>query len=199
MAVLVGLLLVNTIQPGLENGKANPEIRAALEQKADSASQAEKDKVAVAAERKPGDYADLFKKMIPPNVFKAATDNGQLLGMIFFSILFAIAMAKLPVDNMLPLLGSIQAINDVMIRVTQWIMMLAPIGVFGLLLPTVFKSGPDIFISLGKYFMTVALALTIHLFVIMPLVLSYVAKVNPSYEDGHAHGVFHSIIFGHTP
>jgi proton glutamate symport protein len=179
VAVLVGLLLVNTIQPGLENGKANPEIRAALEQKADSASQAEKDKVAVAAERKPGDYADLFKKMIPPNVFKAATDNGQLLGMIFFSILFAIAMAKLPVDNMLPLLGSIQAINDVMIRVTQWIMMLAPIGVFGLLLPTVFKSGPDIFISLGKYFMTVALALTIHLFVIMPLVLSYVAKVNP--------------------
>jgi len=112
-------------------------------------------------------------------VFQAASNNGQLLGMIFFSILFAIAMAKLPVDNMLPLLGSIQAINDVMIRVTQWIMVLAPIGVFGLLLPTVFKSGPDIFISLAKYFMTVALALTIHLFVIMPLVLRYVAKVNP--------------------
>lgn len=178
-AVVVGLLLVNSIQPGLENGKANPEIRAALEQKADNASQAQKDKVAEAGKKKPGDYADLFKKMIPPNLFKAATDNGQLLGMIFFSILFAVAMAKLPVDNMRPLLGGIQGVNEVMIRVTQWIMVFAPIGVFGLLLPTVFKSGPDIFISLGKYFVTVVLALSIHLLVIMPLVLRYYAKVNP--------------------
>ena len=179
IAVLIGLVLVNTIQPGLENGKANPEIRAALEQKADSATQAEKDKVAAAGTKKPGDYADLFKKMIPPNVIKAATENGQLLGMIFFSILFAIAMARLPVDNMRPLLGSVQAVNDVMIRVTQWIMVFAPLGVFGLLLPTIFKSGPEIFISLGKYFLTVLLALAIHLFVMMPLVLRYVAGVNP--------------------
>ncbi len=179
IAVLIGLVLVNTIQPGLENGKANPEIRAALEQKADRATQAEKDKVAAAGTKKPGDYADLFKKMIPPNVFKAATENGQLLGMIFFSILFAIAMARLPADNMRPLLGSIQAVNDVMIRVTQWIMVFAPLGVFGLLLPTIFKSGPEIFISLGRYFLTVLLALAIHLFVMMPLVLRYVAGVNP--------------------
>ncbi len=179
IVVLIGLVLVNTIQPGLENGKANPEIRAALEQKADRATQAEKDKVAAAGTKKPGDYADLFKKMIPPNVFKAATENGQLLGMIFFSILFAIAMARLPADNMRPLLGSIQAVNDVMIRVTQWIMVFAPLGVFGLLLPTIFKSGPEIFISLGRYFLTVLLALAIHLFVMMPLVLRYVAGVNP--------------------
>ena len=52
IAVLIGLFLVNTIQPGLENGKANPEIRAALEQKADSATQSEKDKVAEAGKRK---------------------------------------------------------------------------------------------------------------------------------------------------
>ncbi|NCF13535.1 MAG: cation:dicarboxylase symporter family transporter [Verrucomicrobiaceae bacterium] len=167
-AVLVGLVLVNTIQPGLENGKPNIEIRDALQQKAEGASSSEKQKVAQAGERKPGDYADLFKKMIPPNVFKAATDNGQLLGMIFFSILFAIVMARLPAGNMRPLLGSIQAINDVMIRLTQWIMVFAPLGVFGLLLPVV-----------GKYFMTVLLALSIHLFLVMPLVLRYIAGVSP--------------------
>jgi len=178
-AVLVGLVLVNTIQPGLENGKPNIEIRDALQQKAEGASSSEKQKVAQAGERKPGDYADLFKKMIPPNVFKAATDNGQLLGMIFFSILFAIVMARLPAGNMRPLLGSIQAINDVMIRLTQWIMVFAPLGVFGLLLPVVYQSGPDIFISLGKYFMTVLLALSIHLFLVMPLVLRYIAGVSP--------------------
>ncbi|MCP5535617.1 MAG: dicarboxylate/amino acid:cation symporter [Akkermansiaceae bacterium] len=178
-AVLVGLLLVNTIQPGLENGKANPEIRAALQQKAEGATQEEKEKVAMASQKKPGDFADLFKKMIPPNILKSATDNGQLLGLIFFAILFAIAMAQLPVDNMRPLLGGIKALNDVMIKVTQWIMLFAPLGVFGLLLPTVFQSGPELFISLGKYFFTVLLALSMHLFIIMPLVLRYIAGVNP--------------------
>jgi len=117
--------------------------------------------------------------MIPENIFSAASSNGQLLGMIFFAILFAIAMTQLPQDNMLPLLGSIQGVNDVMIRVTQWVMMFAPLGVFGLMIPTVFKSGPEIFLNLGKYFGTVLLALSIHLFVVMPLVLQYIAKVNP--------------------
>ncbi len=178
-AIVVGLLLVNTIQPGLTDGKANPEIRAALQEQADGASEAEKEKVAKAGKRKAGDYAELFIKMVPVNVFKSASENGQLLGMIFFSILFAIAMTRLPADNMRPLLGSVQGINEVMIRVTQWVMVFAPIGVFGLMLPTIFKSGPEIFIILGKYFFTVLLALAIHFLIIMPLVLRYVGKVNP--------------------
>ena len=90
-AVIVGLLLVNTIQPGLVDGQPNENIRTALEEQAEGASDAEKKKVEEANKRKPGDYADLFKKMIPANIFSAASSNGQLLGMIFFSILFAIA------------------------------------------------------------------------------------------------------------
>ena len=179
VAVVVGLLLVNTIQPGLENGKPNENIRSALEEQAEGASEAEKKKVEEANKRKAGDYADLFKKMIPENIFGAASVNGQLLGMIFFSILFAVAMTQLPQNNMTSLLGGVQGINDVMIRVTQWVMVFAPIGVFGLMIPTVYKSGPEIFVSLGKYFFTVLMALAIHLFVVMPLVLRFVAKVNP--------------------
>ena len=55
-AVLVGLVLVNTIQPGLENGKPNIEIRDALQQKAEGASSSEKEKVVQAGERKAGDH-----------------------------------------------------------------------------------------------------------------------------------------------
>jgi len=179
LAILVGLVLVNTIQPGLDNGKPDPKIYAALQSQADGASDEEKAKVEAAGERKAGDVVDLFKRMIPPNVIKAASDNGQLLGLIFFSILFALAMTRLPVENMMPLYGTVQAINDVTIRVTQWIMNLAPIGVFGLMLPTIYKSGPQIFAVMGQYFLTVLLALAIHLFVMMPLVLRYYAKVNP--------------------
>ncbi len=178
-AIVVGLVLVNTIQPGLTDGAANSKIRAALQEQADGASELEKKKVAEAGERKPGDFANLFKKMVPVNIFRSASENGQLLGIIFFSILFAVAMTRLPTDEMRPLLGCIQGINDVMMRVTQWVMVFAPIGVFGLMLPTIYKSGPEIFISLGKYFVTVLLALSIHLFIIMPMVLRYVGKVNP--------------------
>ena len=179
-AVVVGLVLVNTIQPGLDdNGQANPEILAALQAQSDSASDAEKAKVETASQREAGDYADLFTKMIPPNIFKAASENGQLLGMIFFSILFALAMTRLPADGMKPLLGSVQGINDVMIKVTQWIMLFAPIGVFGLLLPTIYNTGPELFLLLGKYFVTVVLALAIHMFIMMPLILRVVGKVNP--------------------
>ncbi|BDS05529.1 glutamate:proton symporter [Oceaniferula spumae] len=179
LAVVTGLILVNTIQPGLDNGQADQKILAALQTQSEGASEAEKAKVEEASQRKAGDYADLFKKMIPPNVFSAASDNGQLLGMIFFSVLFALAMTRLPMDSMRPLLGTVQGINDVMIRVTQWIMLFAPIGVFGLLLPTIFKTGPEIFVSLGKYFLTVLLALGIHMFIVMPLVLRVVGRVNP--------------------
>ena len=179
LAILVGLALVNTIQPGLSNGKPNPEIYAALQSQAASASAEEKSKVEAAGQRKAGDFVDLFKKMIPPNIFKAASDNGQLLGLIFFSILFALAMTRLPADNMLPLFGTIQALNDVMIKITQWIMALAPIGVFGLMLPTIYQSGPQIFAVMGQYFLTVLLALGLHMFVVMPLILRYGAKINP--------------------
>ncbi|MFK7909417.1 MAG: dicarboxylate/amino acid:cation symporter [Akkermansiaceae bacterium] len=180
LAVLVGLTLVNTIQPGLVDGKPNVELREKIEQMADSASSSQKTKVDTASDVKPGDYADLFNKMIPENIFKAASSNGQLLGLIFFSILFAIAMTRFPRDSMQPLLGSVQAINDVMIRVTQWVMVFAPIGVFGLMLPTIFHIGfEELFKSLGKYFVTVLLALAIHLCVIMPLILKLVVKVSP--------------------
>lgn len=179
LAILVGLFLVNTIQPGLSQGEPNEKIRATFMSQADEASAENQEKVAAAGERKAGDFADLFKKMVPPNVVYAASNNGQLLGLIFFSILFAIAMTRLPADNMLPLYGCIQAINDVMIRVTQWIMALAPIGVFGLMLPTIFNVGPEIFKVMGWYFATVLLALGAHMFIVMPLILRFYIGVNP--------------------
>ena len=69
--------------------------------------------------------------------------------------------------------------NDVMIVLTNFIMKLAPIGVFGLLVPVVAQTGGEIFFNLGKYFVTVLLALGIHMFVVMPLLIRVLAGVNP--------------------
>lgn len=179
VAVVTGLLLVNLIQPGQVDGQPNELIRAAFEQKEEMASAADKAKVAEAASREAGDFLEIFRTMIPANVFKAATDNGQMLGVIVFSILFAVAITRLPFDEMRTLREFFQAGNDVMITVTRWIMAISPIGVYALMFPVIHANGPEVFWELRAYFITVLLGLGIHLFVTMPLILRFVAKVNP--------------------
>ncbi len=188
-AILVGLSMVNLIKPGLTNGEPNEIIKEAFENNAERASESAKEKVA-AAEAKakgigPGSggffklMANFVEGMIPTNVMKAASDNRAMLGLIFFSILFAVAITRLPVDSMGTMREFFQSLNDVMILLTRWIMALAPIGIFGLLVPVVYQSGGQLFLVLGKYFFTVLASLLIHFVVIMPLILRYVGKVSP--------------------
>jgi len=116
--------------------------------------------------------------MLPPNIVEAAA-QGQMLGLIVFSILFAVAMTKLdgPVSH--TMLNFIQGLNDVMITITHWVMLAAPIGVFGLVTPTIADAGLDLFVSLARYMATVGAALGTHFFIAMPLILLFVGKVNP--------------------
>ncbi|MGJ8672076.1 dicarboxylate/amino acid:cation symporter [Rubritalea sp.] len=180
MAILVGLSVVNLFEPGLvEGGQPNMEIREAFDRGVDEASDQELAKVEAANEKQATDYLDFFKKLFPPNIIAAAGDNGQMLGLIVFSILFGIGMTRLPMNEMQTLQGTIQGINDVMILITRWIMMTAPIGVFALMFPVIYKSGAGLFIELGSYFGTVLTALAIHMFVTLPLILKFVGKVSP--------------------
>ena len=189
-AIVVGLVLVNVIAPGLgADGQPNMEIREAFETEGQQASEAALAKVNSAQARSTeigtgtgglfAMLADFALRMIPVNVVEAAANNGQMLGLIFFSVLFAIAIARLPSSQGQSLREFFQAFNDVMILLTRWIMALAPLGVFGLLVPVVYQSGGQIFLVLGKYFFTVLAALLIHFAVIMPLILRYVGKVSP--------------------
>jgi proton glutamate symport protein len=183
LAICLGLLLVNVIQPGLVDGASNETIRAAITER-----EASPDEVAKIADAKitavgqAGFFDQLsgfFVRMIPTNVIEAAASNGQMLGLIFFCICFAIAMTRLPVNQIQPIRDVIVSINDTMIVLTQSIMKLAPIGVFALIVPVVYQTGIEIFSGLGKYFFTVLLALGIHLFVVMPVLLRVLAGVNP--------------------
>lgn len=179
VSILLGLLLVNLIRPGLADGRPNTVIREAFEQTASQASGAVREKVAVASGRTAADFLDVFRAMLPENVIQAATDNGQMLGLITFSILFAIAITRLPAGEMRTIQEFFQSACDAMIIVTRWVMALAPIGVYALILPVVFATGADLFVNLGKYFVTVLAGLMIHLFVVLPCVLRFVGGVNP--------------------
>lgn len=178
-AILMGLLLVNLIQPGLVDGLPNPVIREAFGNAAAQAGGEVASKVAEAGKREAGDYVEVFRSMLPENVFSAATDNGQLLGVIVFGLLFAAAITRLPADEMRTVREFFRAANDAMIIVTGWVMALAPLGVFALILPVVYTTGTDLFVNLGKYFATVLAGLLIHMGVVLPCILKFLAGIDP--------------------
>jgi Na+/H+-dicarboxylate symporter len=178
-AILVGLLLVNLIQPGLVNGKPNEAILAAFEENKAKADPADIAKVEVASQREGKDFLSLFKAMLPENIVFAASDNGQLLGVIVFSIMFAIATTQLPGAMGENVRDFFVAANEAMIIVTTWIMSAAPIGVYALILPVIYGAGLDLFLQLGKYFFTVMLALLVHFAIILPLAVKFIGKVDP--------------------
>jgi Na+/H+-dicarboxylate symporter len=98
---------------------------------------------------------------------------------IVFSILFGIAATQLPGEPGDSIRIFFGAANEAMLIVTGWIMAIAPIAVFALIVPVVYGTGMDLFVQLGKYFFTVLMALALHLFVILPLALKYVGKSSP--------------------
>ena len=182
LAIMVGLVLVNLTKPGLEDGQPNKVIASAFQDSANMAGEADRDKIESAlgnADRKATDFRDLFRKMLPKNVFSAATDNGQLLGVITFSLLFGIAITKLPPVQGQPLGEMFQGLNDVMIVLTKWVMATAPVGIFALIVPVIFDTGLELFAKMATYFATVLGALAIHFFVTLPLLLFVLGRVNP--------------------
>ncbi|MEM9481175.1 MAG: dicarboxylate/amino acid:cation symporter [Verrucomicrobiota bacterium] len=178
-AIISGLALVNWIQPGYVDGKPNPEIV----EKITRDSETYEDKVAAKTEGQKvqglGAVGDIFKRMIPENIFDAFGNNGRMLSLIFVSLLVAFALMVVSQSARTAVLGFLEGVNEITLVVTNWIMFLAPIGVFGLVLKTVAYTGIETFGLLGKYFLVVLGSLLIHLLVVLPLILKFIGKVNP--------------------
>ena len=94
LAVLIGIFLVNLIQPG----HVDPSVAQALLGEASQVT-ASSGLLEAVEGKDQSDLIDIFKRMLPTNIFKAASDNGQLLGVILFSILFGFFAGRLP-DNL---------------------------------------------------------------------------------------------------
>lgn len=182
LAIVVGLILVNLTRPGLEDGQPSKLLQTAFQETQNQAGESEREKITQAlgnSDRKASDLRDLFKKMFPENIFAAATDNGQLLGVITFSLFFGIAITKLPAAQGQGLVEFFQSANDVMIIITRWVMATAPIGIFALIVPIIFDTGLELFAKMATYFVTVLAALGIHFFVTLPVLLMVMGRVNP--------------------
>jgi len=159
LAILTGQILVNIFQPG----------------KSANIGLVEQPEGIGVVDRGLG---ELLMNIIPENPFEAMA-KGDVLPVIFFSLLFGFFVTQLKTDQR-NLLGNVfKAAFEAMMKLTSFVIWTAPIGVFGIIAGIVAKTGFDAFASLGKFFVVVLVGLAIHFFITLPLILKYLGKFNP--------------------
>jgi proton glutamate symport protein len=169
-AILVGLILVNIVQPGLVDGEPARDV---LVLEARTAEVEER-----VGGKGAGDVVEIFLRMVPPNIVQAAAD-GEMLGIIFFCLLFGIFMTRLDRELADPLFRFCTAVFQVMMRMTEWVMMFAPIGVFGLVARVVAKTGFGAARPLLVFAFVVLAALLVHTLVTLPVLLKWIGRASP--------------------
>ena len=182
LAVTTGLLIVNTIQPGKYFSE---EKRIEFKEKYASKTEA---KMEAAAQVKDQGPLQFMVDIVPQNFIKASTSNKNMLQVIFFAILFGIAMIMLPEEKTVYVKGFFDGVNDIILQIVDMIMLLAPYGVFALLasLMVDFSDGDvnnviELFSALGLYSLAVVMGLLIMILVVYPIILKLFTKM--SYLD----------------
>jgi len=156
-SVLVGLIAVNLLQPGAGAPAMGGDVPDAV--------------------RTQVTIGSILLNMVPANPFKAMAEM-QILPLIVFSLLFGAVLTTMG-EKGKPLMDFFESLNEAMMRLTDWIIQLAPVGVFALLAAVVVETGPGIFANLGKYMATVLLGLAVHALITLPLLLKLVGGANP--------------------
>ena len=170
IAVVVGLTLVNLIGPG---ESLDPSIRAQLlEEYAAQAGET------VAASKEGLFGIHTFVNIVPRNPIAAAA-SGDMLGLIFFALMFGIALTLLSKEVAAPVLRLLEGINQAIMVIIGFAMRLAPLGVAALIFSVTARFGFEVLQSLGLYVITVLAALTFHQFGVIGLLAKVVVGINP--------------------
>ena len=158
IAVITGLVVVNFIQPGKGIEQLGNKIPDMLSDKQDIG------------------FANIIQSLISPNIIAAAAET-QLLPVIVFCLLFAAAMTTIGEKNHM-ILGFFEGLNEIMMKLVIWLMMLAPVGIFALIAGQIGHAGGigairNELMAVGGYCVTVLLGLGIHAVVLFILLSSF--------------------------
>ncbi|MBN2595767.1 dicarboxylate/amino acid:cation symporter [Labilibaculum sp.] len=177
IAVSFGLILVNTIEPG---NTFPDHKKVELQEKYHTTIDLKKNQ---ASDLKNESPLKFLVDIVPSNFFQAATDNSKMLQIIFFAILFGIAMVILEEKKVKVVRDFFDGIDAIILKIIDIIMLFAPYGVFALISGLIvdFSGDLDLFSALGLYAITVILGLLIMIFVIYPLFLKFFTSVR--YTD----------------
>ena len=164
-AILTGLLLVDFIKPGVG---ADLGFRMDVPEMTSST----------------GSVGDIILRMIPTNIFDALA-SADMLAIIFFAIMIGFFIPRVQSEYSDLMIKFFNAIFEVMMKLTSFIIKFAPLGILGIVTGVVADQAADksklvsMIQHLGIYMITVLVGLAIHFFITLPLILKFVGKVNP--------------------
>ena len=175
-AITIGLLSVNVFQPG--KGISQETVHKLEQTYAGNKKIAKK--INVAQQQKDKPKLQFLVDMVPDNIFKAMSNNGNMLQVIFFAIFLGITLILIPEHKAAPLKDFFDSMNEAILKMVDLIMMMAPYAVFALIANVIVGTAGDweLLNSLLKYGGTVVIGLIIMLGVYMTMVF-LLAKKNP--------------------
>lgn len=171
IALIIGLVLVNVMRPG---DTVPPDVRDQLQETySDDAASRQQQADQMQEER---GSLQILVDAVPSNFFSAASDNRNMLQIVFFSIFFGIGLIMIPKEKAKPILDLFDGLNDLIIKLVDIIMYMAPVGVFALLASTITSIAAgggivELLAALGYYSIAVLLGLIIHTFITYPTLI----------------------------
>jgi Na+/H+-dicarboxylate symporter len=160
LAISVALFLVNVIRPGV------------------GANMVDTTRADLPELQTPSSPVDLLVNIVPENVIQAAA-SADMLALIFFAIVFGVAVTTLPDKSRATVMDLFDALFEAMMRLTSGIIQFLPIGVFALITRMVGTTGFESFRPLALYALTIFSGLTVHLFVTLPVLLLVLGRISP--------------------
>ena len=181
MAVSIGLLLVNVIKPG--NSISETTRLEMVENYSGDTAKYKED----AKKQKESGPLQALEDLVPENIFGAASDNRNMLQVIFFAIFFGIGLILIPEKKSKAVKNFFDGFNEVILKMIDLIMLAAPYGVFALLASLVAESPSlDLFKALGWYAFTVVLGLALMVVLYNTIVYVFTAKKPNFFMKGIA-------------
>jgi proton glutamate symport protein len=171
LAIMIGLFFVNVINPG-RSFVGSDRLILPVEFAGMESQLASHDGSAV---------VNVLMQIVPSNIIDAFS-KGQMLGLIFFCLLFGFAISKIEKGPSEVLQGFFQGIFQAMIRITHIIMRFLPYGVFCLIAKVFMTTGNSSLPSMALFTLTVLLGLGVFMFVALPLMLKLVGRINPIWH-----------------
>jgi len=175
LAVSIGLAIVNIVKPGSYiDEQTRTELMANNSEKAASKIEAAK------KQQKAGPLQPL-EDLVPANIISAASNNRNMLQVIFFAVFFGIGLILLPEEKSKPVKDFFDSFNEVILKMIDLIMLAAPYGVFALLAALIVESPSlGLFKALGMYALCVVVGLILMIGVYVLIVSAYTKK-SPSF------------------
>ncbi len=168
MAVTIGLTLVNVFQPGV--GLPEGTSQKLLEEYGQEATK---------RTEQPAIFGiDTFVNIVPRNSLQSMV-NMEMLSVIFFALLIGIGLTRIPVERARHMIVVLEAVNDLMIVIIGWAMLLAPYGVFALIFSVTARFGFDLLELLIWYVVCVLVGLAIQMFGVLSILLATLSRLNP--------------------